>query len=369
MDKVKRFIDCYVPIEGCTLRCHYCYITHHRKFNNELPTFNYSPTYVRKALSKERLGGTCLINFCAGGETLLMSEIVEYVKELLQEGHYVMIVTNGTVSRQFDTIASWHSELTSHLFFKFSYHYLQLKERKLLDRFFQNIHKVRDAGCSFTLEATPSDELVPYIEEMQELAIKEVGATCHLTVARDERQQGDLPILTKMNKEEYVKTWSVLNSSLFNFKFSIFGQRRKEFCYAGKWSFTLNLLTGEMKQCYNSFYNQNIFEDLQKPIKFIPIGNHCCSYHCWNGHAWLAIGDIPEIDCPNYAELRNKKCIDGSEWLQPEVKSFMQSRLWESNKKYSIVGKWLANQTVQAMIEGGNKNWIKNRMKRIFHIH
>ena len=39
MDKIKRFIDCYVPVTTCTLRCHYCYITHHRLFDNKLPTF------------------------------------------------------------------------------------------------------------------------------------------------------------------------------------------------------------------------------------------------------------------------------------------------------------------------------------------
>ena len=57
MDKIKRFIDCYVPVTTCTLRCHYCYITHHRLFDNKLPTFKYTPEQVRKALSKERLGG------------------------------------------------------------------------------------------------------------------------------------------------------------------------------------------------------------------------------------------------------------------------------------------------------------------------
>ena len=56
-DKIKRFIDCYVPVTTCNLRCHYCYITQQRKFDAKLPEFKYSAEYIAKALSKERLGG------------------------------------------------------------------------------------------------------------------------------------------------------------------------------------------------------------------------------------------------------------------------------------------------------------------------
>ncbi len=56
MDKMKKFIDCYIPTETCNFRCHYCYIAQHRKFNNKIAEFKYSPEYIAKALSKERLG-------------------------------------------------------------------------------------------------------------------------------------------------------------------------------------------------------------------------------------------------------------------------------------------------------------------------
>lgn len=57
MEKIKRFIDFYIPVESCTFRCHYCYITHHRLFDNKLPVLKYSPEQVKLALSKERMGG------------------------------------------------------------------------------------------------------------------------------------------------------------------------------------------------------------------------------------------------------------------------------------------------------------------------
>lgn len=365
MDKIKRFIDIYVPVTTCTLRCHYCYITQHRLFEGALPHFKYSPKHVRKALSKERLGGTCLLNFCGGGETLLVPQMVDYVRELLEEGHYVMIVTNATVTKRFEEISKFPKQLLAHLFFKFSYHYLELKEKNLLDRFFANVRLMRDVGASFTLEATPSDELIPYIDEMQQAAIDNVGAVNHITVARDERVAGELPILTKMSRDDYKKTWSVFKSEFFDYKMSIFGVKRKEFCYAGAWSFYLNLLTGEASQCYCSFFKQNIFENLSKPIQFKPIGNNCKLEHCYNGHAFLVLGLIPELKAPTYGEIRNRKCVDGTEWLQPEMKAFMNTKLFESNKEYSPLGKFFANTEIKFKEMCSNIGRLKHIISKI----
>ena len=43
--KIKRFIDCNVPVTTCNLRCHYCYITQQRKFSDALPVFKYTPEH------------------------------------------------------------------------------------------------------------------------------------------------------------------------------------------------------------------------------------------------------------------------------------------------------------------------------------
>lgn len=363
MDTIKRYIDCYVPVTGCTLRCNYCYITQHRLFDSKLPKFKYSPEHVRKALSRERLGGTCLINMCGGGETLLPPEVPAYAKALLEEGHYVMIVTNATVDKRFDEIAAFPPELTKRVFFKFSYHYLELKKKNLLERFFANIRKVRDAGCSFTLEATPSDEWIPYIDEMKKAAMDNVGAVCHITIARDERDPEKLPILTSLPRDEYEKTWKTFNSPLFDYKLTIFEQKRKEFCYAGDWSFCLNLGTGIMSQCYRSYTSHNIFEDVSKPIPFKAIGKHCKEHHCYNGHSFIVLGDIPELDAPTYTELRNRTCTDGSEWLKPEMKHFMSTKLFQSNKEYSAFEKFLANVRIRTIMR---KEKVHSRLKRFF---
>ncbi|MDD3155581.1 MAG: radical SAM protein [Victivallaceae bacterium] len=150
MDQIKRYIEIFIPVTTCNFRCHYCYITHNGSFKAQVPEFRYSPATVRKALSRERLGGGCLLNMCAAGETLIPEQIVEYIRELLEEGHYIMVVTNGSISKRFDQIVSMKPELLQRLIFKFSFHFLELERQGLFDRFFENIEKVRKAGCSFT---------------------------------------------------------------------------------------------------------------------------------------------------------------------------------------------------------------------------
>ena len=369
-EQIKRFIDVYVPVTTCTLRCHYCYITQHRLFDNELPKFKYTPEQIRKALSQKRLGGVCLINLCGGGETLLPPEMPAYIRTLLEEGHYVMVVTNATISQRFEELAQLPKELLCRLFFKFSYHYLELKKRNLLDRFFNNIRKMRDAGASFTLELTPSDEAIPYIDEIKQTAIDNVGAPCHVTVGRDERNPKYLPILTNMSREEYQKTWNIFQSEFFNYKLSVFGTKRHEFCYAGDWSFYLNIGSGIMTQCYCSYKSHNIIENPDEPIPFIPIGNNCSEHHCYNAHAFLTLGNIPELPAPTYATLRNRVCLDGSEWLKPEMKAFMSTKLFESNKEYTDDQKARINSEIRRAkmankVTNGTRRIVKEAARKL----
>lgn len=337
-DTIKCFIDCYIPTETCNLRCHYCYITQKRKFNAKLASFSHVPAEIRKALSKERWGGSCLINFCAGGETLLSDEVLPIVKELLLEGHYIMIVTNGTVTKRFDEMAQWPSGLLSHLFFKFSYHFLELKRLGWIEIFFENVLKMKEAGASFTVEITPTDELIPYIEDVKSTCMQYVGALCHVTVARDERTQG-IDVMTAYSWEEYKTIWSQFESTLFDFKAEIFSQKRNEFCYAGEWSYFLDLDSGNLVQCYCGEGVGNIYNNIDEPIQKKPIGYSCEFPHCYNGHAFLALGDIPCLSSPTFAEERNRICVDGSEWLQPEMKAYMSTKLFESNEQYNTFQK------------------------------
>lgn len=338
MDNIKRFIDCYIPTETCNLRCHYCYIAQKRRFNAKLASFTHTPAEIRQALSKKRFGGPCLINMCAGGETLLSPDVLPVVRELLTEGHYISLVTNGTVSQRFDEIIQWPAELRHRLFMKMSFHYLELKRLNWMERYFANIQKLKDAQVSFTVEITPSDELVPYIEDVKDICLHYLGALCHITIARDDRTKG-IDVLSDYPFDEYKKIWGQFHSTLFDFKTNIFYQKRKEFCYAGEWSVYLNLETGRLTQCYGCKELDNIYSAMDKPLKFEAVGYGCPIAHCYNGHAFLALGDIPGLEAPTYAEERNRVCADGSEWLQPEMKAFLSTRLYDSNSEYSMAQK------------------------------
>lgn len=334
MDKIKRIILLNIPMSVCNFRCDYCYLSHRDEcYQNKQPNFKFSPEHVAKALSKERLGGTSYINFCAEGETLLTKNIDKYIYELVKEGHYIEIVTNATVTPMIEKILAWDKELLKRIEFKCSFHYLELLKKGWLDRFAENIMKIWAAGCSANIEITPTDELIPYLDEVKCFSLDKFGALPHLSIARDDRTD-NIDYLTDLSLDEYDKIWSQFNSSFWSFKKSIFKQKRREFCYAGDWLLQVDLENGNTKQCYRSRITQNIFEDLEKPIIFKAIGK-CLEAHCYNGHALLTLGCIPNFTDVKYGDIRNRVKLDGTEWLHPELKSFFNSTLSESNQCYS----------------------------------
>lgn len=249
----------------------------------------------------------------------------------------MMIVTNGTLTKRFEEIVSWDSTLLHHLFFKFSFHYLELKRLNLLGSFFQNVKRVQEAECSFTVEITPNDELIPCIEEIKEICLKNIGALPQVTIARDESTK-EFKVLSNLSWEDYCGLWGGYSSEMFSFKASVFGQKRTEFCYAGDWSAALNLKSGELRQCTYEPFLCNIYDDISMPIVFKAIGKHCSMTHCYNSHAWLTLGTIPEMLTPTFADVRNRKTLDG-EWLQPEFKAYISQKLKDNNKTYGIIKK------------------------------
>lgn len=357
-DTMVRFIDCHVPTETCNLRCTYCYITQKRKFANSIGEIGHAPEEIRKALSKKRLGGVAFINFCAGGETLFGEDILPVVYALLEEGHYVQIVTNGTMSRRFKEIAGWPQHIIEKLFIKFSFHYMELKRMKMIDRFFDNVITVREAGCSISLEITPCDELVPHIEDIKQISLEKAGAFPHITVARNENTAG-FEILSKYDRAEYTAIWESFQSEMFSLKMKLLSEKREEFCYGGEWTFYLHLGTGELKQCYRGMVIDNIYEDISKPLHFKPVGKACPEQYCYNGHAWMTLGCISGADVPTYAHMRNRLCTDGSQWLTPKVLDFFSQKLENAHVVYKNYEKGTKSRVVllgDSICEGYREN-------------
>lgn len=334
--KVKRFIDCYVPTEACNFKCTYCYVGQRNGFTGKVIPIEKTADEIRRALSRKRFGGTMFLNFYAGGETLLNQEILAIVHALLQEGHIVQIVTNGSIKERFIKIAEWERDLLQHLLIKFSFHYLELKRLNMLDQWFENINLVRNAGVSISLEITPCDEMIPYIEEIKEISLKKAGALPHINVAGNDQTE-ESRILSSLDKEEYKEIWGQFHSPMFSLKMNLLSQKRNEYCYGGEWTFYLNIKTGELKQCYKGDVIDNIYTNIEKPIHFLPIGKKCRESCCFNGHVWLTLGAIPNMNLPTYAEMRNRILLDGSEWLSKDVKEAFSGKLEDVNIVYENI--------------------------------
>lgn len=337
MEKINKLVLCLLPNQICNFKCEYCYISQLNEWNAP-EILRYTPEYMAKCLSKERLGGTSLINLTGEGETFLSPKINEIILAFLKEGHYVEVVTNGTVRTRIDNLLNNSEELLSRLFFKISFHYKELKQKKMLGLFFDTIDKIRSSPASFTLELMAYDGIENDIEDIQNICMENVGALCHLTVGRNDKLKNK-GLLSEHDKEEYWKIWKSFNSAMFDFKMQVLGVKRKEFCYAGAWSLSVNLYTGECQPCYWQPYTQNIFEDPKKPIKFIPVGKHCTLPYCYNAHAHMTWGLLPSIETPYYCEMRDRVTCDDIHWLKSNCSSFFSSKLSDSNAEYSAVQK------------------------------
>lgn len=357
MEKIKKYLECYIPTETCNFRCHYCYIAQLGKFKNKLAQFTKTPEEIRAAFTRKRLGGTCLFNLCAGGETLLVKEIIDITEQLLDEGHYVMIVTNGSLTKRFEELSKLPEKLLNRLIIKFSFHYMELKRLNLLDKYFDNVNLMRKSGASIVVEITPNDETEEFIPEIKKICMEKLGALPQITIARNDNDK-NISHLSKHSFEEFIKTWSEFESPMLDFKSTIFYKKRKEYCYAGDWSIYVNLVTGEYSQCYCGIRLGNVYENIKKPLNSVAMGKKCPLPHCYNGHAFLTLGDIPELDTITYAQLRNRVSGDGSEWLTKEMKQFISSKLSETNDKYNSIKK--LNNTIKKY-----KTKLNNKKERL----
>jgi hypothetical protein len=214
-----------------------------------------------------------------------------------------------------------------------------------METFIDNVKKIAMSNCSYTVEVTPTDELIPYIHEIKEICISNFGAPCHITIARDDRTDG-IDLLSKYTIDGFYDIWKVFDSPQLELKKKLYSVKRNEFCYAGAWSYYLNLNTGDYWQCYQGKKLGNIYENTSQPLADEPVGCHCPFPYCYNGHSFLALGVIPEINEFTYADVRDRNVGKDNEWLKPQMRDLFESRLCESNlgysaeQKYDLQNKW-----------------------------
>lgn len=341
-NKIRAWISLSFRLNVCNLSCKYCYVGHHNSKMNEIP---YSSEEIRRAFSYHRLGGSCLINICSDGETLIHPLMPQIIKVLLQERHYVMVVTNGTLTKRIKQCLEIEKELLERLFFKISFQYAELKKKNLIGLELENIELIKKSPCSFTLEYVIDMSKIDEIAEIKQLCERALGTVPHVAIPRDDRKHSR-GILSKYSWENYQEIWKKIayNSNFFEFKRQVFAKRFKGYCYAGERSLWIDMKTGYSYQCYGTPLLQN-FMDYKKPVKWLAVGNHCPESHCYNCHALMTIGVAPYPESikykATYDEIRDRLCDDGSHWLKPIYRDVFRNGVYQ--KEHRKVKKKVVN--------------------------
>lgn len=323
-----KYIGIHVPSRICNLCCPYCYVRQITEFSLN-PILPHSPKYIRLMLSQKRLGGQCLMGLCGDGETLLADKIIDVCVELLQEGHYLHIVTNGTVTAKIHELIEGAGKYVSHIFFKFSFHYAEFERRNLLERFAENVEYVEKAGASYTIELTTDDNLVANIEKIKEFSFAHFGALPHVTIARDDTKL-DRPIYTNLSYDEYYEIWSSFHSELFEVKWEYYSKHITS-CNAGHDSLYIDLFSGNIMRCLAQPVIDNLYSSSKEMLEYDRVGDECKLPYCYNNHAYLTLGISPDVDTVSFAQVRDRKKDDGSHWLTSEVRKFIGQKLYINN--------------------------------------
>ena len=169
---IKKFVECTVPVSHCNLRCKYCYIIQENRRDADMPGFRHSPEYIGRAFNQERWGGTMLVNLCGAGETMMCPQITEVISAILEQGHFMNVTTNGTISAKFDDIARFPEDMRSRLCFSFSLHYTELERTHNLQSFADNVRRMQQAGCSVLVQLNLCDEYIDRKDEIKQFCIE-----------------------------------------------------------------------------------------------------------------------------------------------------------------------------------------------------
>lgn len=344
-------------ISACNLRCSYCYVANHSSNILDIP---YTDEEIRRAFKKERLGGSCLINVCSDGEPLIHPRIIDIIKIFLDEGHYVMIVTNGTIGKQIQRLLEMPG--SERIFFKVSFHYEELKKRNLLNLFFDNMRKIKKSDASFTIEYTTTDDFFVGtnrldIDEFKKLCYENLdGVYPHINIPREDRGK-KRGVFSRYTFNNYLKKWEEIGieSAFFDFKKQIFGKKYKDYCYAGERSLWISMEDGMPHQCYHTPPIQNFMEDINKPVKWLAVGNNCSESYCYSAHFFMTLGIAPFPDdlCykPTHDEIRNRLCLDESEWIKEEWKKILQKRIVQ--REHKVLKKVVTNKLNKLLLWKG----------------
>lgn len=301
-EPIKHFA-CALGKSACNIHCNYCYIDYRDKTDDINMKFSHSIPYMIKALSKDRLGGVAFFDMCSDGETLLKPGIIELVHGLLKEGHYVCLITNGTLTSILEKILDISIECRKRLLFHFSLHYLELKKKLLLNTYFNNVNMVKESGASVSMSLVGCDEYIPYIDEIKRIAIENVGAAPYITAVRaaESYKYNQFVLGGEKTWEEYIDIWKGFPGKSLEMRTRTIGKLCEK-CYAGISSGFINLDSGYLVSCVPGIYLDNIYDDIKRKISFLKDSHECKWGYCSHNAFFMSGREIDGKKLPTWYE-------------------------------------------------------------------
>ena len=357
MQKVTRSITAYVPGSMCNLRCKYCYISNCVDESHlEKPSYDYPLETMIEAFNPQRLGGIAEIHVISSGETLVDDTIVPFIHGLLKQGHVVTVVTNLTLNNRINELIDFPKEYLKRLIVKGSLHWLELKRLNKIDDYFNNMKKVLDAGASSFPFLVLSADYMPYIDEIEKTCKERINAMPHCTpsIVFEEQKINGKTVTDPECTEEFVNFINEkFDSEIFKASVKYLDvDIKKIFCYAGEWSFGVNLKTGGMVKCHNCPAEVNFYENLKELPKLLPIGNNCQIANCALQYNFIAEGLIPEGPCcPTFGDMLKRPDL-----INSEVRDLLNIRFSDLHKQYTPREQQKINMKVARKFKKQTKN-------------
>lgn len=143
------------------------------------------------------------IEMIGDGETLMPDDIVDLVCGLIESGHYVKVITNGTITKRLNEIVERLKEvgMESRLSFLMSLHYHELKRKNMLGVFSKNVAYLKENHISFYVGLTLAPSYFDYVDEIVDYCEKELQVKPSVSIAR-EHIDGQQKLMTGTKSEE-----------------------------------------------------------------------------------------------------------------------------------------------------------------------
>ena len=80
----------------------------------------------------------------------------------------------------------------------------------------------------------------------------------------------------------------------------------------------------------------------------------------------LTLGCIPDFSDVKYGDIRNRVRMDGTQWIAPEMLTFLNSKLEESNELLSAEEQRQQESIMRKVHMKSLPNAVKNRLVHMF---